>query len=61
VNAVAERIGIHKLRQTLRRTLRRGRAANASREKPRGRAVRRLPVTGDFTATEAIEEDRAER
>jgi len=29
--------------------------------KPLGRALRRFPVTGELTATQALEEDRAER
>ena len=36
-------------------------AGNVTREKPLDRPLCRFPVTGPLTASEAIEEDRAER
>jgi hypothetical protein len=59
--AVAEPIGIRKLRQALAGTLRRLRGGDRNGAKALDRPISRFPVSRDQTASAAIEEDRAER
>ncbi len=53
-------IGIRELRDNLTATIRRIRAGDITPGVPLDESLRHYPVTGSMTASEALEEDRAE-